>query len=234
MESTSALVLQHGRAGPPGVLGDWLAERRIAATVHRANKDPFPPDPSGFDLVASLGSDLSAAATDPAWIGDEVRFLGAAAEAGVPVLGLCFGGQALAIALGGSVRPADEPEVGWMDVITEDPAALPAGPWLHFHWEVFDPPPGARVLARSAAGAAAFELGPHLATQFHPEVTPEIADEWARLDAERLDELGVDRAALLAAGREAEAAARANAFRLFDRWREAAKRSPGAAELPPA
>jgi GMP synthase-like glutamine amidotransferase len=226
MESTSALVLQHGRAGPPGVLGDWLAERGIEATVHRANKDPFPPDPSAFDMVASLGSDLSAAATDPAWIGDEVRFLGAAVEANVPVLGLCFGGQALALALGGRVRPAGEPEVGWMDVVTEDPAALPAGPWLHFHWEVFDPPPGTRVLGHSPAGAAAFELGPNLATQFHPEVTPEIVDEWARLDADRLGELGVDRDELLAAGREAAPAARANAFRLFDRWLRAAKRPP--------
>ena len=66
MESTSALVLQHGRAGPPGVLGDWLAERGIAATVHRANRDPLPSDPGAFSLVASLGSELSAAAQDPA------------------------------------------------------------------------------------------------------------------------------------------------------------------------
>jgi GMP synthase-like glutamine amidotransferase len=218
MESTSALVLQHGRAGPPGVLGDWLAERGIDATVHRANKDPFPPDPRGFDMVASLGSDLSAAATDPAWIGDEVRFLGAAVEAEVPVLGLCFGGQALAIALGGQVRDAETPEVGWLDVTTDDPGALPAGPWLHFHWEVFDPPPGARVLGHSPAGAATFELGPHLATQFHPEATPEIVDEWARLDAERLGELGVHRDGLLDEGRRAAPAARQNAFRLFDRW----------------
>lgn len=223
MESTSALVLQHGRAGPPGVLGDWLAERAIDATVHRANKEPFPPDPRGFDMIASLGSDLSAAATDPAWIGDEVRFLGGAVEAGVPVLGLCFGGQALAIALGGRVRDADVPEVGWMDVTTDDPENLPAGPWLHFHWEVFDPPPGARVLGRSPAGAAAFELGPHLATQFHPEVTPEIVDEWARLDADRLGELGVRRDDLLEQGRRAAPAARKNAFKLFDRWLGAAK-----------
>jgi GMP synthase-like glutamine amidotransferase len=218
MESTSVLVLQHGRAGPPGVLGDWMAERGIDATVHRANQDPFPPDPRGFDLVASLGSDLSAAATDPAWIGDEVRFLGAATEADVPVLGLCFGGQALAIALGGRVRPASRPEVGWMHVASEDEDALPPGPWLHFHWEIFDPPPGARVLGRSPAGAAAFELGPHLATQFHPEVTPEIVDEWARLDEERLRTLGVERSRLMEEGRMAATAARANAFSLFDRW----------------
>jgi GMP synthase-like glutamine amidotransferase len=218
MESTSALVLQHGRAGPPGVLGEWMAERGIDATVHRANKDPFPPDPRGFSMVASLGSDMSAAATDPVWIAQEVEFLGAAVEADVPVLGLCFGGQALSLAMGGRVRVAGEPEIGWMDVATENGEALPAGPWLHFHWEVFDPPPGARVLGSSAAGVAAFELGPHLATQFHPEATPEIADEWARLDADRLGELGVDRAALLEQGRQAAPAARKNAFRLFDRW----------------
>jgi GMP synthase (glutamine-hydrolysing) len=136
----------------------------------------------------------------------------------VPVLGLCFGGQALALALGGRVRVADEPEVGWMAVASEDREALPTGPWLHFHWEVFDPPPGARVLGSSPAGAAAFELGPHLATQFHPEATPEIADEWARLDADRLGALGVERQALLEDGRRAAPAPRESAFRLFDRW----------------
>jgi GMP synthase-like glutamine amidotransferase len=224
MESTSALVLQHGRAGPPGVLGHWMAERGIEATVHRANRNPLPPDPRGFDLIASLGSDMSAAATDPAWIADEVRFLGEAVEADVPVLGLCFGGQALALAMGGRVRVADEPEVGWMEVSTEDAGALPAGPWLHFHWEVFDAPPGARVLGSSPAGAAAFELGPHLATQFHPEATPEIVDEWARLDAERLGELGVERNALLDRGRRAAPAARKNAFKLFDRWLDGSAR----------
>lgn len=218
MESTSALVLQHGRAGPPGVLAEWLAERGIPALVHRANQQPFPDDPREFAFVASLGSDMSAAATDPAWIADEVRFLAAAVAADVPVLGLCFGGQALALALGGVVRDADEPEVGWMDVVSEDERALPSGPWLHFHWEVFDAPPGARVLGSTPAGAAAFELGPHLGTQFHPEVTPEIVDEWARLDADRLGPLGVRRQELLEAGRRAAPAARKNAFRLFDRW----------------
>jgi GMP synthase-like glutamine amidotransferase len=224
MESTSALVLQHGRAGPPGVLGDWLAERGIEATVHRANRDPMPPDPRAFSIVASLGSDLSASAQDPAWVAQEVVFLGAAVDAGVPVLGLCFGGQALALALGGSVGPATVPEVGWMDVATEDADAVPAGPWLHFHWEVFRPPPGARVLASTPAGPAAFVSGPHLGTQFHPEVTPEIADEWARLDADRIGALGIDRAQLLEQGRRAAPAARANAFRLFDRWLDAASR----------
>jgi GMP synthase (glutamine-hydrolysing) len=223
MESTSALVLQHGRAGPPGVLGDWLAERGIAATVHRANRDPLPPDPRAFSLVAALGSDLSAAARDPAWVGQEVAFLGAAVDAGVPVLGLCFGGQALALALGGSVGPTAVPEIGWLDVATEDADAVPAGPWLHFHWEVFSVPPGARVLASTPAGAAAFAFGPHLATQFHPEVTPEIADEWARLDADRLARLGVNRAELLAEGRRVAPPARASAVRLFDAWLDAAR-----------
>ena len=218
MESTSALVLQHGRAGPPGVLGEWLDERGIAATVHRANQDPLPEDPRAYAFIASLGSEHSAAAQDPLWIAAEVDFLRAAHDAGVPVLGLCFGGQALALALGGAVGPAPVPEVGWMDVATDDPDVVPPGPWLHFHWEIFRAPPGARVVANSPAGPAAFTAGPHLATQFHPEVTPEIVDEWARLDADRLGELGVDRAELLAEGRRAAPGARAGAFRLFDHW----------------
>lgn len=223
MPSTSSvLVLQHGPLGPAGVFEDWLCARGIPYEVHAAWRAPLPPDPTAYAAVVPLGSEHSAAATDPAWIAEEVALLREAITADVPVLGLCFGGQALAVALGGDVRPAATPEVGWLPVETEDPETVPPGPWLQFHWEVFDTPPGAEELARTAAGPAAFRHGRHLGTQFHPEATPEIVDGWAHAEP-RLSAVGRTPEELLAEGRRHAPAAAEQAHRLFDRWWSAAR-----------
>jgi GMP synthase-like glutamine amidotransferase len=217
MSSSTVLVLQHGPLGPPGVLGDWLRDRDLRAEVHAAWEDPLPARLDGYVAVASLGSQYSAAAADPAWIADEVSLLRSAVTQDVPVLGLCFGGQALAVALGGDVAPAPFPEVGWMEVETEDPDVVPPGPWLQFHWEIFRPPPDAEILARTPAGPAAFRFGPHLGTQFHPEVTPEIVDGWAHAEP-RLQQLDLSPGELRAEGERHAPRARENAYRLFDAW----------------
>jgi len=136
----------------------------------------------------------------------------------VPVLGLCFGGQMLASALGAPIEDVpDGPELGWCEIDTVAPDTVPAGPWLTWHWQRFHAPAGAEVLATSSTGTQAFRHGPHLGVQFHPESTIEIVAEWARSDAARLSDLGIaDGVALLEKGRaHAETAAR-NARTLFD------------------
>jgi len=50
------------------------------------------------------------------WVEPEIDFIRAADRAGVPVLGLCFGGQILSVALGGTVGRTDHPEIGWLPV----------------------------------------------------------------------------------------------------------------------
>ena len=211
------LVLQHGPLGPAGVFEDWLRSRDVRYEVHPVWQDLLPPDPLAYAAVASLGSEHSAAATDPGWVAQEVALLRDAVEAGVPVLGLCFGGQALSVALGGEVRPATTPEVGWLEIETDDPEVVPPGPWLQFHWEVFDTPPGAEEVARTPAGPAAFRHGRHLGTQFHPEATPEIVDGWANAEP-RLPQLGLTPEDLRAQGAKHGARAAEQAHRLFDGW----------------
>jgi len=222
MASTPGLILQHGELGPPGVLGEWLDARGIPYEVRRVWEDGPAADPREHAFVASLGSQHSPLQDDPPWIPQELDTLREAVAADVPVLGLCFGGQALSVVLGGEMRLAEPPEVGWMPVASHDDGELPAGPWLHFHWEAFTLPPGGEELGRTPAGVAAFRRGRHLGTQFHPEATPEIVDEWTRNEP-RLAALGVDPAALLAEGRRRREAARVSAFGLFDRWWAAAK-----------
>lgn len=221
MSELPALILQHEAGTPADLLGDWLRERGIAHETVSVWEDGPPPDPTGRPWVCSLGSDQTPGRPgSPAWVDGEVSFLRSALAAGVPVLGLCFGGQALAVAAGGSVHPADPPAAGWAEVETTDPSLIAAGPWLHFHYDQLEPPPEAERIAHSPAGVAAFRLGRSLGLQFHPETSPAVAARWAESEREELGRIGIDPAAVTAAGEALGGRARELAFALFDAWRE--------------
>ena len=214
MDSAPGLILQHGPAGPPDILGEWLHERGIAYELHRAWEEP-PPPVEGRPFVASLGSPDTAGEGGPSWVRDEIETMRRAVEADVPVLGLCFGGQTLAIALGGGLVRAREPEIGWLPVESED-ESVPAGPWAQYHYEVIRLPPGARELARTPAGPAAFRAGPHTGTQFHPEATPERMSTWIRMAKELPP--GITPELIDEQGARHGGRAREQAWRLFDSW----------------
>jgi GMP synthase-like glutamine amidotransferase len=212
-----ALLLQHGDWGPPGLLAEWLDERGIPYELHRTYVGEPMPDPDGYAFVASLGSNRNPRDTDDPAVAAELVLLRRAIDRDVPILGLCFGGQALAAALGGSVEPAPTPELGWTEIETDDPDLVPPGPWLEWHFERFTTPPGATEIARTGAATQAFRHGRHLGVQFHPESTVEIVARWAASDHERLARLGHGDGSDLIAATEAEReTARAAAFAFFD------------------
>ena len=156
-------------------MGEWAAARGADVDVVHGPVVSAWPDPRATSAVVALGSDRSVHASSDPWIAGQVGFLRAAHEAGVPVLGICFGGQALAAALGATVRRAAETEIGWIDVEGDDGYG---GRWFTWHEDVFDLPPGATELARAASGPQAFAVGASVGLQFHPEVTPAIVDDW--------------------------------------------------------
>lgn len=210
------LIRQHEENTPPGLLVEWLHERGIPFEVSTSWDGPAP-DPTEYAFVASLGSPYGPNDTHEPGVVEELKLIGAAVEREVPVLGLCFGGEVLSAVLGGSVERAPVPELGWREIETDDPDAVPAGPWLEWHYERFTTPPGAVEVARTADAVQAFRVGPHLGVQFHPESTAEIVAHWASMDTENLVELGIeDGVALLATTPERQEAAREAAFRLFD------------------
>ncbi len=214
MLSKPGLVLQHDNDGPPARFGDWLRARGVLFEVHPVWERP-PPDPRNFSFVASLGSASSAAEAD-GWVPTEIAVLREAIAADVPVLGMCFGGQALSVALGGGVEVMDRPEIGWIALESIDPA-IPDGPFLQYHHDRIELPSGAHELARSPAGPAAFRQGRHLGLQFHPEADAELLDVWAGMDP-RLHESGVTVQELAEQSAEFSAPALDQAHRLFDRW----------------
>ena len=76
---------------------------RVEAPAH----DVTFPDPTGYDVIVPLGArwPVYDEALQRTWVGAETRLVRDAADAGVALLGVCFGGQLLAQAFGGSVAP---------------------------------------------------------------------------------------------------------------------------------
>ena len=220
MRSTATplgLVLSHEDEAPVGLLGDWLTEHGCRYEVHDVTRAPVPAL-GDSDFVASLGSSHSATDTERHWVAGEIALLREAVAAEVPVLGLCFGGQALSIALGGEVQPAAKPQIGWFE-LAERAEGIPAGPCFHWHYEQLSVPPGGEPLAHSEAGPAAFRHGRHVGLQFHPEVTLEVIASWSRSE-EELAKLGISPEALRRESEQRAALARAHAWELFGLWWE--------------
>jgi GMP synthase-like glutamine amidotransferase len=173
------LVLQHEPAAPAASLGEWARERGFEVEVLEAHEEWEVPDLSdSVAFVASLGSPDHAYDDEVPWLARELEVLARAHAAELPVYGICFGSQSLARSLGAPTRLADEPEIGWYEVEARAPEEVPKGPWLFWHEDCFELPPGAELLARTPAGPAAFRSGRSVGIQFHPEATPKALEDW--------------------------------------------------------
>ena len=183
------LVIQQDHVSDPGPVGEAFADRTYSVEqllVVPAERFSRPdvrvafPDPAAYDAIVPLGAPWSLYDDEAigSWVGDELAFLRAADVAGVPVLGICFGGQALAAAHGGGVHRAPTGELGWVAVETDDPGLVEAGPWFQWHQDRWTSPAGAVEIARTDAAPQAFVLRRNLAVQFHPELTPLQLSAW--------------------------------------------------------
>jgi GMP synthase-like glutamine amidotransferase len=211
-----ALVIQHEQPTPGGYVHQWLDERRADQEVFRIDVEDRHVEPADFDMIVSLGSEFAAFDDSIPWIEREMRLLQTAADVDVPILGICFGGQLLARALGGESYRGEESEIGWLAVQTREESMVPEGPWFQWHFDTFTPPPGAKLIAKSSVGPQAYTIGRSLGLQFHPEVTPEIMDSWVAVYRHELDQEGIDPERLLEETHQRANDSRASAWRLFD------------------
>jgi GMP synthase-like glutamine amidotransferase len=142
------------------------------------------PDPTDYDVIVPLGARWAVydESLVDSWVGAEMAMVRRAVESGVGVLGVCFGGQLIAQALGGSVSRSPVPEVGWYDVTTDDEQLVPGGRWFQWHFDRWTLPPGATEIARTTGASQAFILGTALALQFHPELDPGLLEVWLAND----------------------------------------------------
>ena len=192
-----ALAARHGDY--PAMFRDLLGEG-FAFETFDVQAGQWP-DPMAFDAAIISGSAAGVYETD-AWIGDLLDWI-RAAKGRTRLVGVCFGHQAMAQALGGRVEKSDR---GWgvglhrYEVASPEPwmspvAAAVAIPASHQD-QVVEKPAAARVILRSDftpfAGLAWGEDA--ISMQAHPEFTPAFATELTAGRHDRIDPALVERA----------------------------------------
>jgi len=173
-----------------------------------------------YDLLVPMGAPYGVYEDDRIgnWLLPELEKLKAAHNAGIPILGICFGGQLMARALGGSVAKAPKAEVGWFEIESNDKTLISSGPWFEYHWDRWQSPKGATEIAKSELANQAFVMGRTLALQFHPEVDPEVLEAWLSRQSGCVEITGegVDLDQLRAQTKDQEAGSNARAAELID------------------
>ena len=207
------LIIQAGNKLPSlakidGDFSEWIVDgmeisRQTVITTVEPQQDQRLPGYRQFSAVIISGS--NAMITDNhAWMKRAEKWVREAVASGIPFLGICFGHQLLASALGGTV--ADNPngiEVGSVDIhlqphsssdklFADMPKIIPSH--VSHRQSVLKIPPGAVHLASSAMDANhAFRFGARAwGLQFHPEFTAEIMQSYLDYYRPVLIQRGVD------------------------------------------
>lgn len=174
-------------------VGDTPAERNFHRELdadvytYKVSESVDPPQPTvlaeTFDAVVVSGSQ-TAVYDDEAWISETEAWVREVVERGVPLLGVCWGHQLLARAVGGEVHPMGGFELGYVDVdllddADEDPLFDGVdSPLVAFEThsdEVTALPAEATILAETDRALQAFRVGNAWGVQFHPEYDVETA-----------------------------------------------------------
>jgi len=197
MKSFRIHFLEHAPHERPGSISDWAHQRGFEVSATRLyHDDPLPKHPY-FNMLVVLGGTMSVkdVAIHP-WLRQEKHFIERAIEHGMPVLGICLGAQLIADVLGAEVTPMIHKEIGWHEIITTAearkhsivsvfPERFPA---FHWHGETFSIPDGAINIGHSPACMhQGFTLADRIvALQFHPEITPRLAESFVKEGAHEL------------------------------------------------
>jgi GMP synthase-like glutamine amidotransferase len=198
-----ALVIQHDHVSPTGPVGRRLEHHGfeiteflvVPETSFRAPNIAVDfPNPLDFDLVVFLGAPWGA--WDDGcignWLTPELEMCRDLVAADRPVLGICFGGQLMARAMGGSVAPGHHPEIGWTYVWSDD---------------------------HDIVSSQAFTINRSLAVQFHPELDSIALKGWLDEDgAELVVKDNQDPDVMLAQTIAEDAAGQARTYALIDAY----------------
>ncbi len=163
-----------------------LIARRVRECGVYSEIHPWDIDEAALERFAPAGIILSGG-PESVNLDDPPRVAQAVFELGVPVLGICYGMQAMAAQLGGRVSASRDREFGYAEVTVRDSTLLDGlsdrrssaseallDVWMSHGDRVEALPPGFRATGRSANSPLAVmedaERG-YYGLQFHPEVT---------------------------------------------------------------
>lgn len=131
------------------------------------------------DLLIMMGGPMGVYEREQyPWISCQLKRLARRLEANRPTIGVCFGAQMMAAAMGGEVYAGPAKEIGFAPVIVHtEPEHNPLRhladvPVLHWHGDTFTLPEDVELLASTSAYPhQAFRRGANiLALQFHAEM----------------------------------------------------------------
>ncbi len=185
------IVFQHIACEHPGIFRQFMETDGIRWDPVELDEGETIPDLAPYDAMISMGGpmDVWQEAEFP-WLAQEKEAIHEAVRIrNMPFLGVCLGHQLLAEAVGGSVAPADTPEVGMLDVhLTEAATDSPLMRGLPhrfktLQWhgaEVKSLPEDTSVLMSSPlCEVQSFSVAQDaLGIQFHVETNPKTVDEW--------------------------------------------------------
>lgn len=184
------LILQHQLPENAAYLTTWLEQHSVEYSVVNAGAgEAFPRSIEPYAALAVMGGGMSANDDLPS-NHQAIDLIKQAMVADIPVIGHCLGGQLMSRALGGTVRVADIPEIGWQPIEYADHDLArawfgndPTHTVIHWHYDTFSIPLGATLLASSPACAnQAWAYKKHLAMQFHIEINQPKIESWVSED----------------------------------------------------
>ena len=215
--TTAAVIANPSIAAELGHLGDWLDDRGIGCQ-RLVRDDVLALDAADdADVLIVMGSIWTlaeghrtsehAAAIDAEvelvrrWVGDDR-----------PMLGICFGGQVLSAAMGGTVHRMPQRMIAWQTPASHE--SVLRAPWALWHEDRFSIPDGAEPLALAPHAPMAIRSHRAWGLQFHPEFTVEVM----RGIADALQAPEPMAAPLIAVAEQREEEQRAESHALFDTW----------------
>jgi GMP synthase-like glutamine amidotransferase len=152
------LIIQHSAADRSAAIGDVLDQQQHEVQVVRIDKQDVIPQVVWADVLMAFGGPFTLTKEErPDWVAAEQDLMRRYVNDNRRVLGICFGAQMLANALGATVRRNLHAEVGWHEVRRTPEGAAWAGSLpesmtvLQWHQDTFDIPVGATRLFKSTA-----------------------------------------------------------------------------------
>jgi GMP synthase (glutamine-hydrolysing) len=201
-------VIEHVSYDGQGNVSRALSRAGLQSVTFRPFMDDELPSVGDLSGLIVLGAPTGSADDDiPGFLPRERYLIVGAMQRRLPVLGVCFGAQLVAVALGGRVIKDGPAELG-MGTARLTPAGqidpvLGSGDdvfdVLHWHRHSYTLPPGAVRLATSGRGVEqAFRYNENVyAVQFHVEIN----DQLAAVIADQLPDGVLEPAALVRASR---------------------------------
>lgn len=173
------LIIDNNIDQPWGLCGDFRRYLSGEVSVRRAPQGDLPKSPRAYSHVILSGSKTSCLDSSP-WTQDLMRFIRETIDAGIPMLGVCYGHQMIARTFGGEsiLRSCEKPEFGWVEIRQTKPNPVLEGLPKKFytfqsHFEEVSVMPAGFVSTaesdRCALQAYYVKNKPIFGVQFHPE-----------------------------------------------------------------